>query len=60
MKNANSRAAVTSADFDSSKSVLAALARACELLEAGDLADAAKWAAIAAGLGEGETLAETA
>ena len=51
-------AAVT--DSDSSKSAVNALARACELLEAGDLADAAKWAAIAASLGEAETVAQSA
>jgi hypothetical protein len=48
-----------SADSESSKSAVTALARACALLEAGDLADAAKWAAIAARLGDGEKLAET-
>ena len=53
-------AAVLSADFDPAKSVVSALAHACELLKAGDLADAAKWAAIAAGLGEVEKLRETA
>jgi hypothetical protein len=47
-------------DSDSSKSAVTALARACELLEAGDLADAAKWAAIAASLGEAESIAQSA
>lgn len=42
------------------QSVLAALARAYASLEAGQLAEAAKWAAIAAGLSETETLAKSA
>ena len=41
------------------ESVLAALARAYASLEAGHLAEAAKWAAIAAGLSETEALAKT-
>jgi hypothetical protein len=45
---------------DQPRSAMAALARACALLEAGQLADAAKWAAIAAGLGEAEASTETA
>ncbi len=45
---------------DPSESVLAALARAYAALEAGQLAEAARWAAIAAGLSETESLAETA
>ena len=47
-------------ESDSTKSAVAALARACELLEAGDLADAAKWAAIAASLGEAEAVVQSA
>ena len=47
-------------DFDPAlKSVVAALARACELLEAGDLAAATKWTAIAAALGETDNRPET-
>jgi len=45
---------------DPSESVLAALARAYASLEAGQLAEAARWATIAAGLSETEALAETA
>ncbi len=45
---------------DPTESVLAALARAYASLEAGQLAEAAKWAAIAAGLSETEALAKTA
>lgn len=41
-------------------SVVAALARACVLLKAGNLADAAKWTAVAASRSEAETLSETA
>ncbi|HEY4274160.1 MAG TPA: hypothetical protein VGM68_01655 [Rhizomicrobium sp.] len=45
---------------DYPRSVVAALARACDLLEAGQLADAARWAAVAAGLSEVEAMAQTA
>ena len=45
---------------DRSEAVLVALARAYASLEAGQLADAARWAAIAAGLSETEALAKTA
>jgi hypothetical protein len=48
------------ADFHLSKSILAALARAEELLKAGDLADAAKWAALAASLRGVQSQPETA
>lgn len=39
--------------------VMEALERACALLKAGDLREAARWAAIAAGLGEAKILPET-
>jgi hypothetical protein len=48
------------ADFHSSKSIIAALARAETLLKAGDLADATKWAAVAASLRGAQSLPETA
>jgi hypothetical protein len=48
------------ADFHASKSMNVALARAEEFLKAGDLADAVKWAAIAAGLRGAQSLPEAA
>jgi hypothetical protein len=60
MQKTHMLTSAASADFEPSKSAVAALARACELLKAGDLADAAKWAAIAASLGEDEIQAQTA
>jgi hypothetical protein len=48
------------ADFRSSKPMIAALARAGEFLKADDLADAVKWAAIAASLCGAQSLPETA
>ena len=48
------------ADFHLSKSTIAALARADELLKAGDLADAVKWAAVAASLRGTQSQPETA
>jgi hypothetical protein len=47
-------------DRDARQSTPAALARACHWLRAGNLAEAAKWAAIAASLGEAENLIKTA
>jgi len=47
-------------DRDALKSAPAALALARDWLEAGNLAEAAKWAAIAADLGEAENLIKTA
>ena len=43
-------------DFDTAKTVVAALATARDWLETGNLAEAAKWAAIAASLGDAENL----
>jgi len=51
---------VPAAEQDAAGSAVAALARASELLEAGDLAGAVKWAARAANLCEAATLIETA
>ena len=47
-------------DRDALQSAPAALALACEWLDAGNLAEAAKWAAIAANLGEADKLIKTA
>lgn len=47
-------------DLDALQSASAALALACEWLRAGDLAEAAKWAAVAANLGDAENLIKTA
>jgi len=47
-------------DFDTVRSAAAALATARDLLEAGNMAEAAKWAAIAASLGDAEKLTENA
>jgi len=47
-------------DRDALQSASAALALACEWLRAGDLAEAAKWAAVAANLGDAENLIKTA
>jgi len=47
-------------DRDAHKSASAALALACEWLRVGNLAEAAKWAAIAANLGDTERLIRTA
>jgi len=47
-------------DRDALRSASAALALACEWLQVGNLAEAAKWAAIAASLGEAEKLIKTA
>jgi hypothetical protein len=44
---------------DPARAVAAALARACVLLRAGHLAEAAKWTAIAASRSEAESLGET-
>jgi hypothetical protein len=49
-----------SPDQDARKSAPAALAFACEWLRVGNLAEAAKWAAIAATLGEAESPIKTA
>lgn len=54
------RSAFAANDSDAPESASAALARACEWLDAGNLAEAAKWAAIAANLDEAENLTETA
>ena len=51
---------LTAADFASSKSIVVALAGVGEVPKAGDLADAAKWAAIAASLRGAQSLSETA
>jgi hypothetical protein len=53
-------APVPIAEPDAAGSAVAALARASELLAAGDLAGAAKWAAKAANLCETATLNENA
>jgi hypothetical protein len=45
---------------DPAPTVIAALARACVLLQAGRLAEAAKWAAIAASRSEAQAPSETA
>lgn len=47
-------------DRDALQSAPAALALACEWLKVGNLAEAAKWAAIAANLGDMEKLIKTA
>ncbi len=47
-------------DPDTEKSAAAALAMARDWLEAGNMAEAAKWAAIAASLGDAEKLIENA
>jgi hypothetical protein len=47
-------------DFEMVRSAAAALATARDLLEAGNMAEAAKWAAIAASLGDAEKLTENA
>jgi len=54
------RSAFPMLDHDEPKSAPAALALACDWLDAGNLAEAAKWAAIAANLGEAEKLIKTA
>lgn len=54
------RTAFAANDSDPPESASAALARACEWLDAGNLAEAVKWAAIAANLGEAENLIKTA
>jgi hypothetical protein len=54
------RSAFLPRDRDASKSASAALALACEWLQVGNMAEAAKWAAIAASLGEAENLPKTA
>jgi hypothetical protein len=59
MRNAR-EAFVVIPNCDPAPTVIAALARACALLKAGRLAEAAKWAAVAASRGEAEALSETA
>jgi len=54
------RSASLMLDRDALKSAPAALALARDWLEAGNLAEAAKWAAIAADLGKAENLIKTA
>jgi hypothetical protein len=55
-----SHSAARQHDFDMVKSTMAALATARDWLEAGNMAEAAKWAAIAASLGDAEKLIENA
>lgn len=43
---------------DPARSVTAALKLACEMVRAGELREAAKWAAVAAGLGNPDILPE--
>lgn len=47
-------------DFDTVQTAAAALATARDWLETGNMAEAAKWAAIAARLGDAEKLIENA
>jgi hypothetical protein len=60
MQKSSHAMSATKTQADPEMSAAAALAHACEWLQVGNMAEAARWAAIAARLGEAENLTKTA